>query len=173
MDKLLGQDWTPDAFIRRYSFVDPRRVLLEPIDMRPLFAPYVRPDGRMDVDPFLKRVHGLGIVQAFDNAIQAADCRTAEPFERLRLSVPLDLGRIRSGESKYLLRDVFRSLYPRIDPPPKVPFARPMDQWMRDWQGPRRPEFRRDLDLAAYTGEQRWLLYCLERFLDLLDADHA
>lgn len=34
---------------------------------------------------------------------------------------------------------------------------------------PRRHEFRPDLSVAALTGEQRWLVYSLERFLNLLD----
>jgi asparagine synthetase B (glutamine-hydrolysing) len=168
LDKLLSRDWPNEAFIARYTFLDPRCVLRQPIDLRAVYAPYCR-DEFFDVVPFLKVVHGTGIIQAFDNALGAAGCQAFEPYERLCLDAPLDLARIRRGESKYLLREVFAQLYPGLEIPPKIAFARPMDIWLRDWAGPSRPEFLPRLDMAALSGEQRWLLYCLERFLNLMD----
>jgi len=168
LDKLLARDWTPAEFVARYTFLDPRRALRQPADLWPTFAPYAHGEV-FDTSGFLKTVHGQGVIQAFDNAIGAGGCRTAEPYERLSLDRPLDLDRIRRGESKYLLRAVFAQLYPTRPQPDKIAFARPMDAWLADWPGPRRPEFRTDLDLAGLTGEQRWLVYGLERFLNLLD----
>lgn len=40
MDKLLSRDWSFDAFVARYTFVDPARVLTDPRSMRSVFAPY-------------------------------------------------------------------------------------------------------------------------------------
>ena len=65
----------------------------------------------------------------------------------------------------------FIDLYPDIEPPRKIPFARPMDQWLADWAGPKRSEFRSDLEITEYTGDQQWLLWCLEQFLDIVDGE--
>jgi hypothetical protein len=168
LDKLLSRDWTYPEFMARYSFVDPQAVLSRAVPVERVFAPYRRGDG-VDVVRFVADVHGRGIIQAFDNAVGAAGCRTAQPYEALRLAAPLDLARIRRGESKYLVRQAFAILYPGLEAPEKLAFARPMDRWLSGWGGPRRPEFRSDLELGRFSGEQRWLLFCLERFLDLLD----
>jgi asparagine synthetase B (glutamine-hydrolysing) len=170
LDRLLSQDWTLDEFIGRYTFLEPSAALQDPVSMWPIFAEYARA-GRFDTDGFLKEVHGRGIIQAFNNSIEAAGCTSLEPYESLRLGVPLDLARIRRGEPKYLLREVYHQLYPKIAVNEKIAFARPMDRWMSSWEGPRREEFRTDIDMDRLTGEQKWLLYCLERFLNLLEAE--
>ncbi len=172
MDRLLSRDWSFDAFVKRYTFVDPASALVTPVSMLFEYEKYRKGDG-IDVVAFLKRTHGIGIIQAFDNAIGAAGCRSVEPFEKLRLGRELDLERIRAGEPKYLLQSIFKGLYPGIEPPRKVPFARPMDQWLDTWEGPRRPEFRPDLKIEEFTGDQRWLLWCLERFLDMVDHEET
>ena len=59
--------------------------------------------------------------------------------------------------------------YPGIPVPEKVPMPRPVDQYFADWRGPIRPEFLSNLDMNQFTGNQKWLLYCLERFLNLYD----
>ncbi len=173
LDKLLSRDWSFDAFVERYTFLDPRRALREPVDMGSIFEPYRRGESGVDVSGFLKVVHGLGIVQAFENAIEAGGCSMVSPYESVILDAPLDLARIRGGESKYILRAVFGELFGGLPIPEKIAFARPMDVWLGDWEGPKREEFLpRDSDrdwFATLSGEQRWLVYCLERFLDLLD----
>ena len=92
---------------------------------------------------------------------------TPIPTETLSLEEPLDLRRIRSGESKYLVRELFRMRYGEKEPE-KVPMPRPVDEYFRRWNGPVRAEFRRDIDLGRYNGNQRWLMYALERFLDMI-----
>jgi hypothetical protein len=168
LDKLLSRDWTFEEFMTRYTFVDPAPVVRRPVSMREAYEPYRKGDG-IDVIGFLKVVHGLGVVQAFENAIRAGDCSIMAPYEELVLDAPLDIARIRGGQSKYIIREVFDRLYPGIAQPDKIAFARPMDAWLADWSGPHRPEFREDINITAYTGDQKWIIYCLERFLDLYD----
>ncbi len=170
MDKLLSRDWTLEEFYRRYTFVDPLQALCNPVDLHDVYRKYLTPAGLIDTQRFLKIVHGIGIIQSFECAIHSAGLALLEPFERLRYTRPLDLARIRSGESKYLLKALFRRLFNGLEPPAKIPFARPMDVWLADWTGPGRPEFKPGADWRAYTGDQRWLLYILEQFLHLLDA---
>jgi len=169
LDKLLAHDWSFDGFIERYSFLDPKSVVRKPKSMRALFEPYRRGEG-IDVLGFLKTVHGLGIIQMFENAIQAAGCQMVAPFERLILDGPLDIERIRRGEPKYLIQEVFKMLFADAPVRVKIPFARPMDYWLAEWEGPLREEFLADLDVTRLSGDQKWLIYCLERYLDLIQS---
>ena len=88
------------------------------------------------------------------------------------MSKPLDLNRIRNGESKYMIRELFRRKYPEIPVPNKLPMPRPVDQYFANWTGPKRKEFKPNLDMHTFTGNQKWLLWCLERFLNLYDGDN-
>ena len=85
------------------------------------------------------------------------------------MAAPLDLDRIRSGESKYLIRELFRMRYPEIPVPNKLPMPRPVDVYFANWKGPIRTEFRDDIDMSQYNGNQKWLLWCLEQFLNMVD----
>jgi hypothetical protein len=169
MDKLLSKDWGFDEFVARYTFVEPSTAVKDPVSMRDTYEAYRTADG-INVQGFLKVTHGIGIIQMFENAIHSAGCKILAPYEELSLDGKLDLERIRSGDTKYILRDVFRLLYPGQDIPDKIPFARPMEQWMSGWQGPARPEFLDNLPMDKFTGEQKWLIYCLERFMNLMEA---
>jgi hypothetical protein len=166
LDKLLSRDWGFDEFIARYTFVNPASVVRKPTSMRNTYERYREGDG-VDVIGFLKVVHGLGVVQAFENAIHTGGCAIMAPYEELLLDAPLDIARIRSGRSKYIVREIFNRLYPDMKEPDKIAFARPMDTWLADWAGPTRPEFRDDIDISAYSGDQKWIIYCLERFLTI------
>jgi glycerol-3-phosphate cytidylyltransferase len=59
--------------------------------------------------------------------------------------------------------------YPEIPVPEKIPMPRPVDTYFCDWEGPTRPEFRRDIDMSKYTGNQKWQMYCLEQFLNMYE----
>ena len=45
--------------------------------------------------------------------------------------------------------------------------SRFVNQYFAGWEGPRRPEFREGLDMAKFTGNQKWQMWCLERWLDM------
>lgn len=81
----------------------------------------------------------------------------------------LDLYKVRHGEPKYLIRELMAKKYPEIPVPNKVPMPRPVDEYFKSWEGPKRPEFRSDIDMSKYTGNQKWQMYCLEKFLDMND----
>ena len=59
--------------------------------------------------------------------------------------------------------------YPDIPVPNKIPMPRPVDKYFESWSGPRRAEFRDDLDMQNFSGNQKWQLYCLERFLNMIE----
>ena len=168
MDKLLSKDWTFDEFVKRYTFLEPPQAVQQPVSIVDIYEPY-KCDHGFNVMGFLKVVHGLGIIQMFENAIHAGGCSLIAPFEELILDAPIDLQRIRAGEPKYILNDVFRVVCPGFRIPGKIPFARPLAQWLNDWTGPNRPEFLKGFSVAGFTGEQKWQIYCLERFLNMLE----
>ncbi|MEI7672045.1 MAG: asparagine synthase C-terminal domain-containing protein [Deltaproteobacteria bacterium] len=168
MDKLLSKDWTFNEFVTRYTFLDPSHTVKRTVSIADIYEPYRWKQG-FNVMGFLKVVHGLGIIQMFENAIHAGGCSLIAPFEELALDAPLDMNRIRAGEPKYILNDVFRAVCPGFEIPVKIPFARPVTQWLKDWQGPKRPEFLECLTLDGFSGEQKWQLYCLERFLNMIE----
>ena len=59
--------------------------------------------------------------------------------------------------------------YPNIPLPEKHPMPRPVDEYFKNWEGPKRKEFRKDIDISKYSGNQKWLLWCLEQFLNKYD----
>jgi asparagine synthetase B (glutamine-hydrolysing) len=170
LDRLLCRDWTLEEFMQRYTFVEPSSALAERCSMKAVFEEYTRLQN-VDVAAFLRGVHGPGLAQAFDNAISAAGCVCVAPYEGLALATPLDLMRIRRGEPKYLLREIFTQLFPGLPVAKKIAFARPMDSWMSTWNGPTRAEFKLSLEVKGFSGEQKWLLYCLEKFMDMMENE--
>ena len=168
MDKLLSKDWTFDDFYHRYIYVEPEEVLNEPVSVRYLFERY-RKGNNIDFVEILDKLAAQESYGSYDNAFKTAGLDYFDPYEKLKMSEPLDLARIRNGESKYLIRDLFSMRYPNIPIPEKNPMPRPVDNYFADWTGPVRPEFRNDIDICKYSGNQKWLIWCLEQFLNMTD----
>ena len=166
MDQLLSKDWTVEEFQKRYTFLDPTLVLREPIDMSYLYERY-RECEKIDFLHFMDDVFSRESSSSYYNAFKAADMSYTDPYALLRMADPLDLNRVRNGESKYLIRELMHKKYPEIPVPNKVPMPRPVDAYFKDWCGPKRPEFRRDIDITQFTGNQKWQMYCLEQFLNM------
>lgn len=168
MDQLLSKDWTFDEFMNRYIFTKPEKILVEPEDMSYLFERYRKGD-KIDFLKFMDDVFSIESSSSYLNAFAAADIPYVDPYARLQMAEPLDLYRVRHGESKYLIRELFAKKYPEMPIPNKVPMPRPVDEYFKEWSGPTRPEFRNDIDMGELTGNQKWQLYCLERFLNLFE----
>jgi len=168
MDKLLSKDWSFDAFMKRYIYVDPFEVLKEPESVQYLFERYRKGDG-IDFVEILDKLATQESYGSYDNAFITAGLVYFDPYEKLKMGIPLDLSRIRSGESKYLIRELFRSKYPDIPIPEKKPMPRPVDSYFANWDGPARPEFRNDITISHYDGNQKWLMWCLEQFLNMIE----
>ena len=166
MDQLLSRDWTVEDFAKRYTFLDPALVLKEPEDMSYLYERY-RQGEKIDFLHFMDDVFSRESLSSYYNAFKTAGMPYTDPYALLRMAEPLDLNRVRNGESKYLVRELMQQKYPEIPVPNKVPMPRPVDAYFKDWCGPKRPEFRRDIDMSQLTGNQKWQLYCLEQFLNM------
>lgn len=167
MDGLLSRDWKFEEFIERYTFVEPRKVLRNPVSMDYIYEKYRQGDG-IDVIQFLNAIFVSSSGVAYYNALRALDMKWVDPYANLKMSIPLDLNRVRNGDSKYLLRELYRMKYPEFSVPEKIPMARPMDLWMADWGGPTREEFLPNC-IEGMTGEQKYNIYSLERFLNAIE----
>lgn len=168
MSKMLSKDWGYEEWIERSIYVHPEKVLKDPADIYQFYENYKKADGMADYMDFICNIYGRATAAALTLACRAEGIGFIDPYEEMHLTEPLDIQRIRNGESKYLIRELFRMRYPSLDVPEKLPMSRPADAWMASWEGPTRDEFiegcAKDL-----TGEQKLLVYSLERFLNLLD----
>ena len=167
LSMLLSRDWTVGDFIDRYAYVKPYAALKESqLILDPVHE--CTHDGMVDVHqfdngPFIKEA-----INSYYNACETAGVEHFLPYSYTVLDEPLDLARIRKGENKYIIREVFAKLYPGFEAPPKTPMPRPMNEWFKDWQGPTRPEFWPHC-VDPMNGDQRWLVWCLEQYLNLID----
>lgn len=165
MDKLLSKDWEFDEFVQRFIYINPNVVLKEPYDLSYVFEKY-RKRNHIDFISLMNDVTINESYSSYKNAFETAEINFYDPYERLVMSEELDLKRIRSGESKYLIRDLFKMKFPDLQVPEKVPMPRPVDIYFSEWNGPHRKEFLNNLDMSKYTGNQKWLLWILELFLN-------
>ena len=171
MDQLLAYDWNFDDFVKRYIFTDPAKVLNNPVDVSYLFERY-RNGNKIDFLKFMDDVFSIESSSSYLNAFETAQIDYFDPYANLEMGVPLDLERVRHGEPKYLIRELFSKKYPNFPVPNKTPMPRPVDFYFADWKGPTRYEFKKNLDLKKFTGNQKWQLYCLERFLNLIEPQN-
>ena len=167
MDKLLAKEWTYNEFVKRYIYIDPEEVLKQPDEHAlDLFKPYAQPNGMIDYMGVMLGPNTEESYNSYWNAFEATQMPYFDPYEDLVMAETLDLYRVRNGESKYLIRELFKMRYPEFEVPEKIPMPRPVDLFFKDWEGPRRPEFRNDINMSQYTGNQKWLMWCLEQFFE-------
>ena len=114
----------------------------------------------------MDEVFAIESSSSYLNAFSIAQMPYYDPYARLKMADPLDLNRVRNGEPKYLVRELMAKRYPEIPVPNKVAMPRPVDSYFADWSGPERPEFKEELDMSKFTGNQKWQMWCLERFLN-------
>ena len=169
MDKLISPVWTFDAFVKRYMFLDPKMVLANPVDQLELFERYREGENGIDVLKFMDEVFSIESSSSYLNAFGAAWMPYYDPYAKLVMADPLDMDRVRNGEPKYLVRGLYAIKYPELEIPFKIPMPRPVDAIFGEWTGPTRDEFLRDIDMDSLTGNQKWQLWCAEKFLNMLD----
>ena len=168
MDKLLSQDWGLDQWKERYTFVEPKKVLKDPVSMDYIFERY-KIDGvdKVDFQRFLDEIFSIESSSSYQNAFNASDMDFLDPYANLYMTEALDLQKVRNGQSKYLVRDLFAMKYPGIEVPNKIPMPRAVNQWLANWEGPKGDKFLPNC-IEGMTGDQKWLIYCLELFLKTL-----
>lgn len=167
LNGLLSKDWLIGEFIDRYTYVKPYHVLREAeLILEPYFCCLI--DGYVDVHKFMSGFFYKESLNSYVSALETAGTSGIYPYAETYLAEPLNYARIRSGENKYLVREVFNRLYPGWSVPKKTPMPRPMNEWFQSWTGPVRQEFIPHCT-DHMTGDQKWLVWCLEKFLDLCE----
>lgn len=161
---LLSREWNLESFVERFSFVDTEKVLRHPMKIQDPILSYVQPDGKVDVFAFLNGFEYPVSLGFYTNACSLAGMNFFAPYSHTILGIPLDLSRIRTGDSKYLVRQLFRRLYQGIPVPDKTPLPRPMSEWLAQWRGPLHSEIMSD-HISELTGDQKWYVYALNEFL--------
>jgi asparagine synthetase B (glutamine-hydrolysing) len=162
-DKLLSKDWTLGEFIERYSCVMPYKALKDFVVITEPYAKYNK-DGYIDLHNFLDNHLFWEDIHSYHNSCAAAGVKFAGAFMNT-VHKPLDIEGVHNGENKYLVREVFKRLYPEIEMAAKTPMLRPMDEWFENWGGPKRPEFWPNCHVNM-TGDQKYYVWVLEKFLE-------
>ena len=168
-DGLLAKDWSIPQYIERYSYLMPYKALKKSEIIVTPFEKYSH-DGIIDAHEFNRHTYYVESMGSYQNATETAGISFSAPFSKSFLGVPLDYERIRHGESKYLVREIFHRLYPDFTIPPKTPMPRPMNEWLKNWYGPTREEFWPHC-VESMTGDQKWLCWTLEKFLNIVDTN--
>lgn len=168
MDKLLSQDWNYTDFIDRYTFTDPEKVLNNPKNVNYLFEKFKQAN-KIKLLDFMDYVFSIESSGSYWNVFNVTNLNYLDPYAILTMSESLDLERVRNGEPKYLIRDLFKIKYPDMVIPDKIPMPRPVNSWFKNWGGPKRAEFKTNLNMNEFTGDQKWQIYCLEYFLNHFD----
>lgn len=169
MDKLISPEWDFDGFSNRYTFLDPSLVLNNPVDQSELYERYRTGENGIDYMKFMDEVFSIESSSSYMNAFEVAKLPYYDPYACLYMTEPLDMKRVRNGEPKYLVRELYAMKYPELEIPFKIPMPRPVDSVFKNWEGPTRPEFRKDIPMETLTGNQKWQLWCAEQFLDLFN----
>ena len=166
---LLSKDWTIGDFLERYSYVLPYKALKEFTMVTKPLLQYEK-DGYFDVFEFCRGYFLREAMGSYTNACEVAGIELICPYVHTYLSASLDMKRIRNGQNKYIIRELFNTMYDNYKIPDKLPMPRATNEWFAKWEGPTRPEFWPHCT-ATMTGDQRWLIWCLERFLNMLDEE--
>lgn len=169
MDQLLSKDWLLDDFAKRYTFLEPDLVLQNPVDVNELYEKF-RQGEHIDFLSFMDQVFSIESSSSYMNAFATAEMPYYDPYACLMMRDKLNLNRVRQGESKYLVRDLYALKYPELPIPNKIPMPRPVDMIFKNWEGPKRKEFRKDIPMGKLTGNQKWQLWCAELFLHIYDS---
>lgn len=167
MDGLLSKDWSFEEFVERYNYINPNSVLNNPVSVEDVYEPY-RTNESIDAFGFVSHVFAEEGINSYLNPANCVDIKLITPFANMVMSEKIDLERIRRGESKYLIRDLFSIRYNGQSPNKKLPMPRAVEVWLKNWGGVQRPEFKK-INIEEFKPDQKWLLFILEQFLNLLD----
>ena len=171
MSNILQKDWLAPDFLERYAYLMPHKALLNPVILTEPFLKYTDQTGKTDTHEFMRHVFYCESMGTYTNATETAQINYLAPFSKTYMNVPLDYERVRRGENKYLVREIFQRLYKEFQVPDKIPMPRPMNEWLAAYKGSDRDEFWPNCAMSL-TGDQKWQVWCLSKFLDLCDQNY-
>lgn len=167
MNGLLAKDWLFAEFVDRYSYILPYKALRNPMLLLDPFKEF-EVDGHIDGHDFINKYFRQEALGTYNNACNTAGIEFVGPYSLTYMDCPIDYQRIRSGDTKYIIRELFQELYPGVEMPAKIPMPRPVNEWFADWDGPKREEFLPHCT-DNMNGDQRWMVWCVERYLNMIE----
>ena len=168
MNGLLAKDWTYAEFVERYTYLMPYKVLKSPQMIMLPFLEFEK-NGHIDGHDFINKYFRQEALGTYHNACETAGIEFVGPYSRTFLDAPIDYDRIRNGDTKYIIREAFKMLYPDAELPAKIPMPRPMNEWLEAWEGPKREEFVPNC-VEGLSGDQKWMLWSLEKYLNMIEV---
>lgn len=165
MDKLLSKDWEINDFINFSTYVNTKDVLNDYLDLRFEFEKYLKNNKFYYID-FYNNIVTSESYLSYQNVFSLFNINAIDPYENLKLAKGFDLNKIRKGYSKPEIRNLFKLLYSDVDIPEKNPMPRPVDFYFENWVGPKRSEFVNNININRFSGNQKWMIWCLEYFLN-------
>lgn len=169
LSDLMSKDRTVGEFVDRYCYVPPHHVLKEFEFITEPITRYEQ-NGYIETHEFCRGFFLREAMGSYTNACECAGIQLEAPYVHTHLAAPLDYARVRAGENKYLIRELFHRLYPDFQLRPKLPMPRPTNEWLKNWEGPTREEFWPHCT-DHMTGDQKWMVMALELFFDLMDQE--
>ncbi|MGL4388812.1 MAG: hypothetical protein ACRCTJ_05420 [Brevinema sp.] len=106
-DGLLKNEWSFDDFVQRYMFLDPQKALKNFSSVSHIFELYRINDIYIDHLGFIQNIYAQESETSYMHAFDLAGMKMYDLYIDMTMSEPLDLNRIRNGESKYLIRELF------------------------------------------------------------------
>lgn len=165
---LLSKKWTNEEFKERYTFVSPNKVMkveAEPYDFYKDYndEPYFK------LDEFMLEIYGTATTKYFNNAMKLAGITLKAPYEYIYRDFELDYQRIKNGEEKYFLRELFKERIGDLFVPRKYPLPRPLKIWA-NYYGEiiNKDIFYEDAYERCTRDEEKWLTYSADHYLYLL-----
>ncbi len=110
----------------------------------------------------------VGASKSCLNAFAVAGMLYYDLYGRLEMVDELDLFRVRLCEAGHRIREIMYKKYPEIPVQNKILMSRPVGAKFKTWEvQTTRLEFRKDIDMSKFIGNQKWQMYCLEKFLEM------
>lgn len=167
-DQLLTYNNDPIQFIERYQFLNPEAVLRRPVDVSFAFDRFIV-NGVINTHSVMENLFADESLNSYINPCRCEGVDLIAPFSQLRMGNPLDINRVKNGDSKYLIRELYRIRYPGMEPPDKKPMPRAVGIWLLDWKGPKHSMFK-EFDVNSFSSDQKWMLFALENFAHLIES---
>lgn len=141
------------------------------MDTREVFEPYRIKGDKIDFLAFIDEIFATESSTSYFHIFKKNNMGYLDPCANAKMKYALDLQRIRNGEPKYMLRELFSLRYKGFKIPNKTPMPRAVNVWLREYAGPRRDEFIPNcVNISNLNAEQKWQLYCLESFLNYYES---
>lgn len=169
LSKMLSTDWDIDSFIEFYIYNDPKKILKESNDLHEyVIKKYYDSNRRyFDTIRFINEVYETESTISYENPRKLSGVTFIDPFTPLKFNIDINKVRVKP---KYIIQELFTKLY-GFEPPEKNPnpIPRPVDFYDELNKYPTSNIFRPDIRYNELTGQQKWMIYCVDKYMGMID----